>query len=169
MGSPFLGEVRIVSFGYAPKGWAQCNGQVLPVAQHQALSTLLKNTYGGNGTSTFALPDLQGRAVVHVNDAHVLGQKAGAQTHTLTTSEVPTHTHRVNVDASAPSSNVAVATSVFANSSPLSLWGPASAMAAMHPSTVSTVGGGQPHPNEMPYLTLLFCIALQGVTPVKPT
>jgi microcystin-dependent protein len=165
---PIIGEVRVMSFGHAPPGWAQCNGQLLPIVQNQALFSLLKNTYGGNGTTTFALPDLQGRAVVHAGGAHAQGTKAGAQTHTLKPNELAKHTHRVNVDASAPSSNVPTATSVFANSSPLKLWGPASGLIAMHPAAVSTVGGGQPHPNEMPYLTLIFCIALQGVMPTKP-
>jgi microcystin-dependent protein len=165
MADPFLAEIRIMSFNFAPKGWAFCNGQLLPINQNQALFSLLGTTYGGDGRVNFALPDLQGRAQVHVGNGQTLGERGGEQAHTLNISELPTHQHPVNASSAqattgTPGTNVMLSTSTgsFAYNSPQSL-------VAMDPSEESSVGGSQAHQNMQPYLVLNFAIALQGIFP----
>jgi len=162
MSEPFLSEIRIMSFGYAPKGWAQCNGQLLPINQNQALFALLGTTYGGNGQTTFALPDLRDRVPIHTGNGHVLGERAGEEAHTLAVAELPAHTHvlagtSTNADSPIPTGNLLGAAN-NAYASPANL-------TTLHPSTISSAGGSQPHENRQPFLALNFCIALQGIFP----
>ena len=162
MASPFLSEIRIFSFSFPPKGWALCNGQLLPINQNQALFSLLGTTYGGDGRVNFGLPDLRGRVPFHMGSGHVLGERGGEQSHTLSISELPSHTHT-------PTGNSAAAT----NSSPISnFWSNAgksnfnsAANVAMAPQGISNMGGSQAHDNMSPYLVLNICIALQGIFP----
>jgi microcystin-dependent protein len=161
---PFMGEIRIMSFNFAPKDWAQCNGQLLPINQNQALFSLLGTMYGGNGQTNFALPNLQARVPVHIGQGFTQGQAGGELQHTLTVSEMPTHTHLMsgstaNADVVSPVDNV------LAQSS--QLYGPNSQLTAVDPSTNGTMGGSQPHTNVQPYLTLTFCIALLGIFPSR--
>jgi len=161
MAEPFLAEIRIFSFNFAPKGWAMCNGQVLPINQNQALFALLGTTYGGNGQTTFALPNLQGRMPVHVGNGITLGQAAGEAAHTLVASEMPVHTHAA-VGSSTPA-NLGIPTG--------NLWATGNAAynptpnTTMNPACIPSVGGSQPHNNMSPYLVLNICIALQGIFP----
>ncbi|MBS0488040.1 MAG: phage tail protein [Proteobacteria bacterium] len=165
MADPFLSEIRIMSFGFPPKGWALCNGQLLPINQNQALFSLLGTTYGGNGQTNFGLPDLQGRTPIHMGSGHSLGERGGEQGHTLSISELPTHVHVASASPVSDSSNVAIPTGNFL-ASPLSqTYTPAAALGAMIPSTIGNVGGSQAHLNMQPFLTLNFCIALQGIFP----
>jgi microcystin-dependent protein len=167
MAEPFLSEIRIMSFVFAPKGWALCNGQLLPINQNQALFSLLGTTFGGDGRVNFALPDLRGRAPIHVGSGHTLGERGGEQAHTLSIAELPQHTHVANA-----SNTVATldnpASSVLANSNPNNIYGPAQNLVALSPQTLSNVGGSQAHLNMEPFLVLSFCIALQGIFP-SPT
>ncbi len=163
MSEPFLSEIKIVSFNFPPKGWAECNGQLLPINQNQALFALLGTTYGGNGQTTFALPNFRGRAPVHEGSGFTLGQTGGETSHTLTTQEMPAHTHFVNGSGTAAETNTPSANAylgVVANT----YTAPAN-FVALAPTTVSSVGGSQPHINMMPYLVLNFIIALQGIFP----
>jgi microcystin-dependent protein len=165
MAEPFLAEIRMVSFNFAPKGWALCNGQLLPINQNQALFSLLGTTYGGDGRTTFALPNLQGCTPIHTGNGHGLGESGGEETRTLTVSEMATHQH------------TAVATSATPNAtSPGSgFWGNAGTSAyssnppntTMAPQAAGAAGGGQPHQNLSPYLVLNFVIALQGIFPTR--
>jgi microcystin-dependent protein len=162
MSTPFMAEIKIVSFNFAPKGWALCNGQLLPIAQNQALFSLLGTTYGGNGQTNFALPNLQGRTPLHMGDGITQGQVGGETAHTLNISEMPAHVH-------VPVGNSAAATTPTANGN---LWAngnnPAysgTPNAAMNPACILPVGGSQAHDNMSPYLVLNFCIALQGIFP----
>ncbi|MEO7324815.1 MAG: tail fiber protein [Dokdonella sp.] len=165
MSNPFLSEVRLMSFGFAPRGWALCNGQLLPINQNQALFSLLGTTYGGNGQTNFALPNLQGRVPMHMGNGYTLGQSAGEQGHTLTIAELPTHVHGAMASPTSDATNVAIPTGNFL-ASPLSqTYTPFAAPGAMNPTTLANVGGSQPHQNMQPYLTLNFCIALQGIFP----
>ncbi len=164
MSEPFLSEIRMVSFNFPPKGWAFCNGQLLPINQNQALFSLLGTTYGGDGRVNFALPDLRGRTTAHVGNGIILGESAGEQTHTLTVAEMAGHTHSVQGNSS--SANVATPVgNVWAQqvSNPFS----SQANASMGPSTVAPIGGSQPHPNLQPYLVVNFIIALQGIFPSR--
>lgn len=165
MAEPFLSEIRLMSFVFAPKGWALCNGQLLPINQNQALFSLLGTTFGGDGRVNFALPDLRGRAPIHVGSGHTLGERGGEQAHTLSIAELPTHTHSVNAsnsDANSPSPTNAVFGS-FSNG-----YVAPAALTSISPETVTNVGGSQAHLNMQPFLTLSFCIALQGIFP-SPT
>jgi microcystin-dependent protein len=170
MGTPFLSEIRIFSFGYAPRNWAQCNGQLLPINQNQALFSLLGTTYGGNGQTTFALPDLRGRIPMHEGSGFSLGQKAGEESHTLQISEMPSHNHIVSGVSDFSNPVTANATqfiptdNIWANSGKTNYTlDPPNA--AMSPAAISNVGGSQPHENRAPLLTLNFCIALTGIFP----
>ena len=163
---PFLSEIRIFGFNYAPRGWAMCNGQTLPINQNQALFSLLGTRYGGNGQTTFALPDLRGRIPMHMSGSHDLGEVGGEQAHTLTQSELPAHIHLVSASQTT-ATEVLPAGNVLANSAPNNLYGAVQNLAATSPSTISSVGGSQAHTNMQPYLTLTFCIALQGLFPTQ--
>ena len=165
MAEPFLSEIRIFSFGFAPKGWALCNGQLLPINQNQALFSLLGTTYGGDGRVNFGLPNLQGRVPIHEGSGHTLGERGGEQGHTLTISELPTHTHVANaVNAAATASNPNN-TRLLSNSIQAALYAPAGNLVAMDPRTIGNVGGSQAHLNMQPFLVLNFSIALQGIFP----
>ena len=166
MSEPFLGELKIISWNFAPKGWAFCNGQQLPINQNQALFSLLGTTYGGNGQTTFALPDMRGRAPIHVGSGHVQGEAAGAESVTINQQSMPQHLHQAmasTVDATAdtPASNLVLGTSA------IDLYRQPTALVAMEPGIIGTVGGSQPHVNEQPYLVLNYIIALQGIFPSR--
>jgi microcystin-dependent protein len=162
MAEPYLSEIRIVSFNYAPRGWALCNGQLLPINQNQALFSLLGTTFGGDGRVNFALPDLRSRTPIHVGSGHTLGERGGEQAHTLSIAELPTHTHVASASASLgnatnPTNGVLAAAS--------NVYRPADNLVALNPSQVTNTGGSQAHLNMQPFLTLTFCIALQGIFP----
>ena len=162
MAEPFLSEIRIMSFDFPPKGWAFCAGQFLPINQNQALFALLGTTFGGNGQTTFALPDLRGRVPIHVGSGHNLGQSGGEQAHTLTLSELPQHVHSLNATndnavVDPPGGNLLAAGANQYASPP--------ANTTLVPASVGNVGGSQAHLNTQPFLTLNFCIALQGIFP----
>jgi microcystin-dependent protein len=163
MAEPFLSELRIMSFVFPPKGWALCNGQLLPINQNQALFALLGTTFGGDGRVNFALPDLRGRTPIHVGSGHTLGERAGEQAHTLTTSELPQHTHGVNSSSNANGGSL-VPTGRFLGGA-TNMYHAPSNFQPMNPGLVTQVGGSQAHLNMQPFLTLSFCIALQGIFP----
>ena len=165
MAEPFLSEVRIMSFVFAPKGWALCNGQLLPINQNQGLFSLLGTTFGGDGRVNFALPDLRGRTPIHVGSGHTLGERGGEQAHTLSISELPQHVHTANASTAAATTNNPSNSLVLAQSTASSLYGGASNLQAMAPAAIGNVGGSQAHLNMQPFLTLSFCIALQGIFP----
>lgn len=165
MSEPFISEIRIFSFGFPPKGWAPCNGQLLPINQNQALFSLLGTTYGGDGRVNFGLPNLQGRVSMHMGNGHTLGERAGEQAHTLSIAELPHHGHQVRAASSttdlSPAGNYwapdVAGNITFATS--------ADSAYALASATVSNTGGNQAHTNMQPFLTLNFCIALQGIFP----
>jgi microcystin-dependent protein len=164
MAEPFLSEIRIMSFGFPPKGWALCDGQLLPINQNQPLFALLGTTYGGDGRVNFGLPNLQGRASMHMGSGHTLGERGGEQAHTLSISEIPTHTHVLN-GSTTTGDNQVPGGLVFGNSAPNNLYGPVQNQTAVRAPTVANVGGSQAHLNMQPFLVLNFCIALQGIFP----
>ena len=163
MAEPFLAEIRIVSFNFAPKGWAMANGQLLPINQNQALFSLLGTTYGGNGQTTFALPDIRGRVSMHFGNGHILGEKGGEQAHTLSISELPTHAHVAQ--ASINSGNVQTGAGNVLGQVLGRLYTDPSQLTTLSPSTITNVGGSQAHLNMQPFLALTYCIALQGIFP----
>jgi microcystin-dependent protein len=164
LSTPFLSEIKMVSFNFAPKGWALCNGQLLPINQNQALFSLLGTTYGGNGQTTFALPNLQGRTPIHMGGGHVLGEQAGEEAHTVVLSEMPAHAHVMSAssnsaDQGLPGGNLpAVGTQAAYAGAPNTV---------MAPGAVGNAGGSQPHDNMSPYLVVNFVIALQGIFPSR--
>lgn len=163
MAEPFLSEIRIMSFVFAPKGWALCNGQLLPINQNQALFSLLGTTFGGDGRVNFALPDLRGRTPIHVGSGHTLGERGGESAHTLSIAEIPTHTHVLQATTVTTTpienpNNALLAPLNNAYHSPTSL-------TAMQATSVTNTGGSQAHLNMQPFLILNFCIALQGIFP----
>jgi microcystin-dependent protein len=163
MAEPFLSEIRIFSFGFAPKGWTLCNGQLLQINQNQALFSLLGTTYGGDGRTTFGIPDLRGRVAMHVGNGMVLGEKAGEENHTLISSEMPIHTHQTKASANGPT--VTPPTSNFwASNTGFTPYG-STGDTAMSTQAIGNTGGSQPHQNMSPFLTLNYCIALQGIFP----
>jgi microcystin-dependent protein len=167
MSEPFLAEIRIMSFGFPPKGWAACNGQLLPINQNQALFSLLGTQYGGDGRVTFALPNLQGRTPIHLAPAHPQGESGGEAAHTLIQSEMPSHAHvfsALTADATtrSPVGNMPA----FGNDEYVAAGAAAGSVAA--PAAIANAGGSQPHTNMQPFLTLNFCIALQGIFPTHP-
>jgi microcystin-dependent protein len=161
MSEPFLAELKLMSFNFAPKGWAQCNGQLLPINQNQALFSLLGTMYGGNGQTTFALPDLRGRVPLH-RGTFTQGERLGEESHTLNWNEMAAHNH--NVSASSQNGDQADPKILAGASNAYS--GPSS-LTTIAPGTVSNVGGSQPHENRQPSLVLNWCIALQGVFPSR--
>src|SRR5579864_1137195 len=162
MSEPFLGEIKIISWNFPPKGWAFCNGTLLPINQNQALFSILGTTYGGDGRVNFGLPNLQGRTPMHVGNGIVLGEQGGETTHTLNISELPAHNHVPVGNQTNPAT--------FSNATG-HLWGfnagsyAASGGVAMNPACILATGGNQPHENMSPYLVLNFIIALQGIFP----
>jgi microcystin-dependent protein len=165
MSTPFLGEIKIISWNFAPAGWAFCNGQLLPINQNQALFSILGTNYGGNGQTTFGLPNLQGRTPFHTGNGHTLAETGGEMAHTLTLQELPTHNHIVNASTApgiliSPSNNTWAVTT----QNPYSSGSPDS---TMNPGTISNVGGSQAHNNMQPFLVLNFIIALQGIFPSR--
>jgi microcystin-dependent protein len=160
---PFLSEIRMLSFGFPPKGWALCDGQLLPINQNQALFSLLGTTYGGDGRVNFGLPNLQGRTPMHVGNGHTLGERGGEQGHTLSIAELPTHTHVVAASSVATGGN-ANPTGRFLGGGNNVYHSPTN-LTSMTPGTVTSVGGSQAHLNMQPFLVLNFSIALQGIFP----
>jgi microcystin-dependent protein len=173
---PFVAEIRIIPFTFAPKGWAFCNGQLLPISQNTALFSLLGTTYGGDGKSTFALPDLEGSSAMHPGQGQGLslrdlGQIGGADNVTLLQSEMPAHTHTANAvgvvsTTAAPSTQTAIARSV--NGSAFAAYAQGDSLQQLAPQALPIAGGGLPHNNLQPYLTLNYIIAMQGVFPARP-
>ncbi len=166
MAEPFLSEIRLMSFVFPPKGWALCNGQLLPINQNQALFSLLGTTFGGDGRTNFALPDMRGRVPIHVGSSHVLGERGGEQAHTLSVAELPAHTHAVSAASAASGGSASPSGNVLGGAN--NVYGRTGADTTLHPGTVKNTGGSQPHPNTQPFLTISFCIALQGIFP-SPT
>lgn len=172
MADPFVAEIRIFPFNFAPKGWALCNGQLLPISQNTALFSLLGTTYGGDGKSTFALPDLSGRAPMHPGQGpglslHDLGETGGSRSVTLLTSEIPAHSHAL-LGSAVPANRSAPGGNSIARVSGGTPYGPAAgATAQLAPEALAPAGSDQPHNNMQPYLTLHFNIALQGVFPPR--
>jgi microcystin-dependent protein len=161
MAEPFLSEIRIMSFNFAPKGWALANGQTLPINQNQALFSLLGTTYGGNGQTTFALPDLRGRVPIHEGSGHTLGERGGSEAVTINIQSLPTHNHTVKVFND--NANAGPANNFFGASN--LAYQPAPANTNLAPNSVTNTGGSQPHQNQQPFTVLSFCIALQGIFP----
>jgi microcystin-dependent protein len=161
MATPFLSEIKIMSFGFPPKGWALCNGQLMPINQNQALFSLLGTTYGGDGRVNFAIPNLQGRTPI--SNVNALGQNGGETAHTLTIAEMPTHIHNANA-SSANTNGLASPVSNYLGGAN-NVYHSATTLTSILPATVTNTGGSQPHTNMQPYLVLNFCIALQGIFP----
>ncbi|REJ76580.1 MAG: phage tail protein [Acidobacteria bacterium] len=177
MSEPFLAEIRIVGFNFAPRGWAFCDGQILPINQNQSLYSLLGTTYGGDGRTSFALPDLRGRTPIHVGASnggahHVEGQKGGEETHTLSAAEMPQHTHQMaatsdTASANTPQGNRPAATTAAVGNLYRTATSGSGLDVTLAAGAVTNVGGGQAHDNMQPYLVLNFCIALQGLFPSR--
>ena len=173
MADPFVAEIRIFPFNFAPKGWAWCDGQLLPLSQNTALFSLLGTTYGGNGKSNFALPDLQGRAPMHPGQGpglslHDLGETGGSETVSLLESEIPAHSHALMAQGAPADTNVPAGNSIARVIGATPYLAPAGApLVSMAPESLAPAGGDQPHNNMQPYLTFYFCIALQGVFPPR--
>lgn len=165
MAEPFLAEIRVFSFNFPPKGWALCNGQLLPINQNQALFALLGTTYGGDGRVNFALPDLRARAPIHAGGTHTLGERAGEQTHTLTSSEIPTHTHQMSAGSGTADQLIPSNTRNLQQTIPNLFYHAPSSLVGMDASSLTGAGGSQAHLNMQPSLVLNFCIALQGIFP----
>ncbi len=165
MSEAFIGEIRIVSFNYPPRGWAFCNGQLLPINQNQALFSLLGTTYGGDGRVTFQLPNLQGRTPISFGNGFVQGESGGEENHTLISTEIPQHNHSLNASGNAAAS--AIPTGRMLASSGNNVYAPASAGGTLDPQAVRNAGTSQAHSNMQPYLVLSFAIALQGIFPSR--
>jgi microcystin-dependent protein len=165
MAEPFVSEIRIMSFNFAPRGWAKADGQLLLIAQNQALFSLLGTTFGGDGRVNFALPDLRARTPIHVGSSHTLGERGGEQAHTLSTSELPQHIHSVNVSSSATGGNASPNGRFLGGANNAYHAASGGTQTTLRPDTITTVGGSQAHLNMQPFLTLNFCIALEGIFP----
>jgi microcystin-dependent protein len=164
MSEPFLSEIKIVSFNFPPKGWALCNGQFLPINQNQALFALLGTTYGGNGQTTFALPNLRGRVPIHMGNGHTLGEAAGSTAVTISQQTMPQHIHFAQGSSNGGDAPTA-ANNLLASA--LNVYRQADNLTALEPTSLTNIGGSQPHNNMMPYLVLNFIIALQGIFPSR--
>lgn len=162
MAEPFLSEIRIMSFNFPPRGWALCDGQLLPINQNQALFSLLGTTFGGDGRVNFALPDLRSRTPIHVGSGHTLGEQGGEQAHTLSIAEIPTHAHQLNASNTPPEVSTPIGNMLAIRSNAYTA---PQNLVAMSPASIANVGGSQAHLNMQPFLTLSFCIALQGIFP----
>ncbi|MBA3242586.1 MAG: phage tail protein [Acidobacteria bacterium] len=167
MSTPFLSEIKIVSFNFPPKGWALCNGQLLPINQNQALFALLGTTYGGNGQTNFALPNMRGKLPIHVGQSHTLGEAAGSTSVTLSIQQLPTHQHLLQATNTDVAANRTADPAGNFLGPANNLYGPVQTLTTLEPSAVTRVGGSQPHNNMMPYLVLNFIIALQGIFPSR--
>jgi len=173
MSNPFVGEVRIWSLNFAPRGWAECNGQLLPISQNTALFSILGTTYGGNGTSNFALPNLQGMAPMHPGQGpglslYDLGETGGSQTVTLIQGQMPQHTHALQVREGGTTTNAPSAAVVLGNAAPSRVYLPATPVnTTLSAASITVAGGSQSHENMQPYLTLTINIALQGIFPSR--
>lgn len=163
MSTPFLGEIKIVAFNFPPKGWAGCNGQLLPINQNQALFSILGTTYGGDGRVNFALPDFRGRIPQHYGQGFTLGQALGEEFHTVTQSEMPAHNHFLQANSNA--ADKAVPPNNFLANVSTKVYGAVANLTTLNPSSVTNTGGSQPHENRQPFLVLNFIIALQGIFP----
>ena len=171
MADPFVAEIRIFPFNFAPKGWAFCDGQLLPLSQNTALFSLLGTTYGGNGQSNFALPNIQGNGVMHPGQGpglslHDLGETSGAETVTLLESEIPSHSHATKASVS-DATEPAPAGQLLAKGSGIGTYASAGSTTQLNAGAIAPSGGDQPHNNMQPYLTLNFCISLQGIFPPR--
>jgi len=164
MSEPFIGEIRLFGGNYAPRGWMFCEGQILPIMTNQALYSLLGNVYGGDGVTTFALPDYRGRVPIHVSPSIPLGTAQGEAAHTLTVNEIPQHTHQV-YGSSNPASASSPNGNIWADAT--NLYDPPATMVQMNPQAIAPAGGGQSHPNMQPYLSLNFTIAIEGIFPSR--
>lgn len=162
MADPFFAEIRIMSFNFPPKGWAFCKGQTLPINQNQALFSLLGTSYGGNGQTTFALPNLEGRTPISMGAGHVLGEAAGQKSHVLSVQELPAHNHALMASPANGTTPIAAANVLAAANN---LYAPPTNLVPLDPSSLTPIGGSQAHENMQPYLVLNFCIALQGIFP----
>lgn len=171
MAEPYISEIRLFGFPFAPKGWAFCDGRTLLIAQNQALFALIGATYGGNGQTTFNLPDLRGRTPMHFSSNIPQGAMAGAEAVTLQSSQIPAHTHSVSATSDAgnvgPYANAVFAAGTNNVSGAFPAYGPPTAVVPLHPASVSTTGGSQPHSNLQPSLVMNFCMALVGVFPSR--
>lgn len=167
MSTPYLSEIRIFSFGFAPRGWALCNGQSLPINQNQALFSLLGTTYGGNGVTAFSLPELRSRVPISFAAGFVLGQAGGEASHGLSIAELPAHRHSLTSSNDLPVNNVTSPANNYlaATADNSQLYYRGAADGALNAGVISNVGGGQPHENRQPFLVLNICIALQGIYP----
>jgi microcystin-dependent protein len=165
MGTPYLGEIKFISWNFAPKGWAFCNGAFLAINQNQALFSLLGTMYGGNGQTTFALPDLRGRTPIHMGSGFTEGQAGGQEFHTVIMSEMPQHLHTANAEDVQPTAGNPAAGRMLSQSKGAFLFAAATNLQAMSPQNISNTGGSQPHENRQPFLVLNAIIALQGVFP----
>ena len=169
MSEPFLAEIRIVGFNFAPRGWAFCDGQILPIDQNQSLYSLLGTYYGGDGRASFGLPDLRGRTAINKSDGHSLAQNGGTETVTLSSAEMPAHTHVTKANSSEGDNASPAGDNLSATPAGELLYNDpgAASMTALRAGTVTNAGGGQAHDNMQPYLALNFCIALQGLYPSR--
>jgi microcystin-dependent protein len=165
----YLSEIALFSFDFPPRNWARCEGQLLPINQNQALFSLLGTTFGGDGRVNFALPDLRGRTPIHVGSGHTLGERGGEQAHTVSIAELPEHVHQANATTAQADQNTnsPAPTRMAAQSNFSALYGPAGNLQAMASNALGNVGGSQAHLNMQPFLTLSFCIALQGIFPSR--
>ncbi len=170
MAEPFLGEIRFMSFNFAPRGWATCSGQLLPINQNQALFSLLGTMYGGDGRVNFALPNLVGRVPIHVGTGFNQGLAGGERSHTVTLAEMPAHLHTGVADNTPPAStqgNVPANNKRLSGSDPLAMWGPGQTLTPMNQAVIGDTGGSQPHNNMMPNTVIGMCIALVGIFPSR--
>jgi microcystin-dependent protein len=162
MAEPFMGELRLMSFDFPPRGWAECNGQLLPINQNQPLFSLFGTLYGGDGRVNFGLPDMRGRVPIHSGSGYVPGQRLGEEFHTLVQAEIPAHNHIIQASSQAGSQAAPTILASVANT-----YRTADSLTPLHPETLALAGGSQPHENRHPYLVATWCVALQGIFPSR--